>query len=240
MTFDVLIRNGEVVDGTGSPPRRADVGIDDERIVAVGELGEAEGYEEIDATGRLVTPGFIDVHAHSDVGLYLNPECKTQTGQGITTEVMGNCGYSPFPLMNNNRGLLLDPPGTEVPWTTAEEYFRLMGNRGAGINAVPQVGHLTLRQAVLDGEDAGFARVLVERGTDRVLGATIVAADAGNLISEVTVAMQARAGLSTIGAAIHPYPTQAEAWRRTANQLRRSRFSAGQKAFLARLFAWTR
>ena len=153
MTFDVLIRNGEVVDGTGSPPRRADVGIDDERIVAVGELGEAEGYEEIDATGRLVTPGFIDVHAHSDVGLYLNPECKTQTGQGITTEVMGNCGYSPFPLMNNNRGLLLDPPGTEVPWTTADEYFRLMGNRGAGINAVPQVGHLTLRQAVLDGED---------------------------------------------------------------------------------------
>ena len=152
MTFDVLIRNGEVVDGTGSPPRRADVGIDDERIVAVGELGEAEGYEEIDATGRLVTPG------------YLNPECKTQTGQGITTEVMGNCGYSPFPLMNNNRGLLLDPPGTEVPWTTAEEYFRLMGNRGAGINAVPQVGHLTLRQAVLDGDlDAFMAAALAQR-----------------------------------------------------------------------------
>ena len=95
-------------------------------------------------------------------------------------------------------------------------------------------------RAILDGEDAGFARVLVEQGTDRILGATIVAADAGNLISEVTVAMQARAGLGTIGAAIHPYPTQAEAWRRVANQLRRSRFTSRQKALLTRLFAWRR
>ncbi len=95
-------------------------------------------------------------------------------------------------------------------------------------------------RALLDGEDAGFARVLIERGSDRILGATIVAADAGNLISEVTVAMQAGAGLSKIGAAIHPYPTQAEAWRKVANQLRRARFSARQKAFLTRLFAWSR
>ncbi len=154
MTFDVLIRNGQVVDGTGSAPRRADVGINGERIAAVGELGEAEGYDEIDAAGRLITPGFIDAHAHSDVGLYLNPVCETQVGQGITTEVMGNCGYSPFPLLDRNRGLLLDPPGVEVlPWSTAAEYFHLMDDRGTGINAVPQVGHLTLRKAVLDGED---------------------------------------------------------------------------------------
>ena len=153
MAFDILIRNGQVVDGTGSAPRRADVGIDGERIAAVGELAEAEGRQELDAGGRLVTPGFIDVHAHSDVSRYLNPVCETQVGQGITTEVMGNCGYSPFPLMANNRGLLLDPPGVEVPWSTAVEYFRVAGDRGAGINGVPQVGHLTLRKAVLDGED---------------------------------------------------------------------------------------
>ena len=95
-------------------------------------------------------------------------------------------------------------------------------------------------RAVLDGEDAGFARIHVRKGTDRILGATVVAADAGNLISEVTVAMQAGAGLGTIGAAIHPYPTQADAWRKTANQLRRSRFSPRQKAFLTRLLAWRR
>ena len=95
-------------------------------------------------------------------------------------------------------------------------------------------------RAVLDGEDAGFARVHLRKGTDRILGATVVAADAGNLISEVTVAMKAGAGLGVIGAAIHPYPTQAEAWRKAANQLRRARFSDRQRAILGRLFAWRR
>ena len=95
-------------------------------------------------------------------------------------------------------------------------------------------------RAVLDGEDAGFARVHVRRGTDRILGATVVAADAGNLISEVSVAMKAGAGLGVIGSAIHPYPTQAEAWRKAANQMRRARFSDRQRAILSRLFAWRR
>ena len=95
-------------------------------------------------------------------------------------------------------------------------------------------------RAVLDGEDAGFARVHVRKGTDRILGATVVAADAGNLISEVTVAMKAGAGLGVIGSAIHPYPTQAEAWRKAANQLRKARFSDRQRAILGRLFAWRR
>ena len=95
-------------------------------------------------------------------------------------------------------------------------------------------------RAVLDGEDAGFARLHVRKGTDRILGATIVAADAGNLISEVTVAMKAGAGLGTIGATIHPYPTQAEALRKAATQLRRARFSARQRSILERWFAWTR
>ena len=95
-------------------------------------------------------------------------------------------------------------------------------------------------RAVLDGEDAGFARVHVRKGTDRILGATIVAADAGNLITEVSVAMKAGAGLGTIGGTIHPYPTQAEAWRKAANQMRKARFSDRQKAILSRLFAWRR
>ncbi len=95
-------------------------------------------------------------------------------------------------------------------------------------------------RAVLDGEDAGFARVHVRKGTDRILGATVVAADAGNLISEVTVAMKAGAGLGAIGSAIHPYPTQAEAWRKAANQMRKARFGDRQRAILSRLFAWRR
>ena len=95
-------------------------------------------------------------------------------------------------------------------------------------------------RAVLDGEDAGFARVHVRKGTDRILGATIVAADAGNLITEVSVAMKAGAGLGTIGSTIHPYPTQAEALRKAANQMRKARFSDRQRAILSRMFAWRR
>ena len=95
-------------------------------------------------------------------------------------------------------------------------------------------------RAVLDGEEDGFARIHLRKGTDRILGATIVGGNAGNMISEVTVAMKAGAGLGTIGGAIHPYPTQAEALRKVANQMRRERFSAGQKRLLSRWFAWRR
>ena len=95
-------------------------------------------------------------------------------------------------------------------------------------------------RAVLDGEDDGFAKVHVKRGTDKILGATIVAADAGNLISEVTVAMNAGAGLGTIASTIHPYPTQAEVLRKAAYQMRKARFSALQKSILRTLFAWRR
>ncbi len=95
-------------------------------------------------------------------------------------------------------------------------------------------------RAVLDGEDAGFARVHVKKGTDVIVGATIVASDAGNLISEVSVAMKAGAGLGVLGNTIHPYPTQADALRKAANQMQRARFTARQRAILGRLFAWRR
>lgn len=153
MGFDVVIRNGEVADGSGAPLRRADVAVRGDCIAAIGDLAAAEAPREIDATGKIVTPGFIDAHAHSDVSLFVNPGAETQVAQGITTEVMGNCGYSPFPLLQNNRGYLLDPPGVQVPWSGPREYFDRMAASGMGINAVPQVGHITVRAAVLNRED---------------------------------------------------------------------------------------
>jgi len=153
MSFDLLIEKGSVADGTGSAPFHADVGVRDGRIAAVGDLAGARAARRIDASGRLVTPGFIDAHAHSDVALYLNPICQTQVAQGITTEVMGNCGYSPFPMLANNRGYLLDPEGTNVPWSSTSQYFEALDSQGIGINAVPQVGHITVRAAVLDRAD---------------------------------------------------------------------------------------
>ncbi|MFB3136907.1 MAG: mercuric reductase [Nitrospirales bacterium] len=95
-------------------------------------------------------------------------------------------------------------------------------------------------RAILDGEDEGFARVHVKKGTDQILGATIVAAHAGDMISEFTLAMKGGLGLSTITGTIHPYPTQAEVIKRVANAWRKTTFTEGKKKFLRKLFAWAR
>lgn len=162
MAFDVLIKNGQIIDGTDAVPRQADVAISGLEIAAIGDLSQAEATEVVDATGRVVTPGFIDVHAHTDVALYLNPNCETQIAQGITTEVNGNCGYSPFPYLDNNRGYLLDN-GVTLPWKTAREYYIHVAGQGAGINAVPQLGHITVRAAVLDNVDRPASRDEIEQ-----------------------------------------------------------------------------
>jgi pyruvate/2-oxoglutarate dehydrogenase complex dihydrolipoamide dehydrogenase (E3) component len=95
-------------------------------------------------------------------------------------------------------------------------------------------------RAVLDGEERGFARIHVQQGTDRILGATIVGAHAGEMISEVTALMQGRRGLKTLLATIHPYPTQAEVIRKAANQWRKAHFTAGMQRLLQKWFKWTR
>ena len=154
MDVDVAIVNGTVVDGSGEPERKADVAFVADRIVAVGDLSQVAAARTIDASGKWITPGFIDAHGHSDVSLYLNPRCESKLAQGITTEVMGNCGYSPFPLLDNNKHrYLLDPEGVDVDWSTAGEYFDRASERGFAINAVPQLGHIMIRGAVLDNED---------------------------------------------------------------------------------------
>ncbi|MBI5855012.1 MAG: mercuric reductase [Nitrospirae bacterium] len=95
-------------------------------------------------------------------------------------------------------------------------------------------------RAILDGQDEGFARVHVKKGTDQILGATIVAAHAGDMINEYTLAMKAGIGLGTIGGTIHPYPTQGEVVKKTANLWRKTTFTEGKKRFLSKLFAWMR
>jgi pyruvate/2-oxoglutarate dehydrogenase complex dihydrolipoamide dehydrogenase (E3) component len=95
-------------------------------------------------------------------------------------------------------------------------------------------------RAILDGEDQGFARIHVQKGTDKLLGATIVAAHAGDMISEFTVLMKAGAGIKTIAGTIHPYPTQAEVNKKVVNAWRKAHFTDGQKNILRKWFAWTR
>src|SRR5918993_3062432 len=95
--LDILIRNGMVVDGTGSPWTRADVGISGGRVVALGHLEGASAGRTVEAGGLAVTPGFIDCHSHSDGGVLQNRGCESTLLQGVTTEVVGNCGGSPAP-----------------------------------------------------------------------------------------------------------------------------------------------
>ncbi|MBO0852365.1 MAG: amidohydrolase family protein, partial [Nocardia sp.] len=95
--YDIVIRGGDVVDGTGAPPRRADLAIDGDRIAEVG-TGIAQGRREIDASGRIVTPGFIDVHTHLDAQLFWDPLATPSCYQGVTSVVMGNCGVTFAPV----------------------------------------------------------------------------------------------------------------------------------------------
>ena len=97
MTYDLVIRNGTLVDGTGSPGRQADVAVNGDRIVAIGDLA-GKGREEIDATGLVVAPGFVDVHTHYDAQVFWDPRLTPSCFHGVTSVIAGNCGFSIAPL----------------------------------------------------------------------------------------------------------------------------------------------
>ena len=96
--YDLIIRNGEVIDGTGTPRRKADIGIRDDRVATLGDLSGAYGNFEMEAANRIVAPGFIDVHTHDDHALLSKSDMGYKTSQGVTTVVTGNCGISLAPL----------------------------------------------------------------------------------------------------------------------------------------------
>src|SRR5437867_2215533 len=97
MAYDLVIRNGLIVDGTGSPAREGDVAIEGERVVAMGK-GLAAGKEEIDARGNVIAPGFVDAHTHMDVFLVRYPHGNPVVNHGVTTVVIGDCGASAAPI----------------------------------------------------------------------------------------------------------------------------------------------
>ena len=147
---DLLIRGGQVIDGSGTPGRRADVAIRNGRITAVGDCQDRESQREIDASGQIVAPGFIDIHPHSDFTLPLNPLAESKIRQGVTTEVVGNCGYSTAPVLPGKAQALQDYLAAGAPWLEYEprtfaQY--LDGFPATSVNTVMQVGHATPRPA---------------------------------------------------------------------------------------------
>ena len=166
--MDIAIINGTVVDGTGAPGLRADVGITDDRIVAVGELSEAAA-RSIDAAGRIVAPGFIDAHAHSDFALLRDPLNPEKVMQGVTTNIIGNCALSPAPVNDTVRlffeGLLQHVFGTiEIRWTDFAELLHVYESEGVGPNLKSLSGQGAIRTAVMGMEnrppDAGEMRAM--------------------------------------------------------------------------------
>jgi len=145
---DLAIRGGLVVDGTGAPGREADVFVREERIVAIEREGGRPARRTIDARGHVVAPGFIDIHTHSDFTLPLNPRAEGKIRQGVTTEVVGNCGFSVAPALPGTSALLGDYLGASAPGlpfqdATFAEYLDRFPP--VSVNTIMQVGHNTLR-----------------------------------------------------------------------------------------------
>jgi N-acyl-D-amino-acid deacylase len=156
--LDLKIEGAAVVDGTGTAGGRSDVGIEGERIVAIGDLSREPAGSRLNASGRVLAPGFIDMHSHSDWQLTGNRRAESKVRQGVTTEVVGNCGFSPAPVstefVDDLRAFALHvPKGFDFTWRTFREYVDLLDSGGLAVNVVPLVGHGALRIAAM-----GFAR----------------------------------------------------------------------------------
>ncbi|MGE4243113.1 N-acyl-D-amino-acid deacylase family protein [Ramlibacter sp.] len=159
--FDVVIRGGTVVDGTGAPPRKADVAIVGGKIAGVGEVS-GKGREEIDATGQLVTPGFVDIHTHYDGQVTWEHRLMPSSNHGVTTVVAGNCGVGFAPCRPHQRDTLLrvmegveDIPeivmaeGIPWNWETFPEYLDAVANRRYDIDFAAHVPHSAIRVYVM-------------------------------------------------------------------------------------------
>ncbi len=156
--FDLIIRGGQVLDGTGTPAFRADVGIEGDRITAIGDLSGASANQVIDATGRVVAPGFIDMHTHSDFTLPVNPLAESKVRQGVTTEVVANCGLATAPVSPATQDQLLRyvaffDPGLTWEWTSLGEFLSFLQGNGIAVNVVPLVAHGAVRIAAMGFSD---------------------------------------------------------------------------------------
>jgi N-acyl-D-amino-acid deacylase len=180
-SFDLVIRGGMILDGTGGPPFEADLGIIGDTIAALGNIDPAQGSRVLDAAGLMVSPGFIDIHTHSDGSILRYPTADSRVMQGVTTEITGNCGGSAAPRTPEEAGAdpgIAAPPadaiGARPPWTDVASYFRVLEEEGISVNHALLLGQGTLRQAVAGSHDRPLtpdelAAVLrmVEEGMDQ-------------------------------------------------------------------------
>src|SRR5216684_3269326 len=166
MDFDLVIRGGTIMDGTGRPGVRGDVGIQGGRIAALGEVN-GTAAQTIDAGGLVVAPGFVDIHTHYDAQVMWDRMLTISPWHGVTTVVMGNCGFGVAPTRPDHRGLIMRTLekvegmslralraglGYEWPFETFEQYLDAVEKRGSAINVGALIGHTPTRLYVMGEE----------------------------------------------------------------------------------------
>jgi N-acyl-D-amino-acid deacylase len=158
--YDVIIRDGYILDGSGNPWFKSDIAVKDGRIVEIGCLDHSQAEYVINAEGLFVTPGFIDIHTHYDLAPFADPKLEHVVKQGVTTVVTGNCGISPFPVKLKHLDLLrrfnapFTPLGADISWSwvSLKEFSEELERRGLGLNIAPLVGHGAIRIAAMGFE----------------------------------------------------------------------------------------
>ncbi len=160
MTYDVLFLNAKIVDGAGTPWYRGDVAVKDGKIAEIGALAGARAKEVADVAGRVLCPGFIDVHTHSDFVIFRDPVMREKLAQGVTTQLLGQCGESAAPVKDKYLDLLITymgfvMAGADVKWTwhSFDEWLCEVEKLKLAGNVAPCVGHGTIRVAVMGFED---------------------------------------------------------------------------------------
>ena len=155
--FDLIIKDGTILDGTGGPAWKADLGIQGDTIAAIGEIDPEQGKQVIQASGLHVCPGFIDIHTHSDGMILVYPYADSRVLQGVTTELTGNCGGSAAPLVGINadkrRQEMREDDDIPADWTDVASYFARVEQTGISVNHAMLVGQGTLRQNAVGAVD---------------------------------------------------------------------------------------
>ncbi|HLK58539.1 MAG TPA: D-aminoacylase [Chthonomonadaceae bacterium] len=180
--FDLLIRNGTVIDGTGKTRFTADVGVTGDKIAEIGDIpAEAQAAQTIDATDQIVAPGFIDIHTHADIAMLARPEHLPKVMQGVTTEVFTNCGLGFAPVTAEGldiqkkfiAGLFGEDRGVEWSWRSVADFLGQFEQQGIGANVAYLIPHGSVRVSAMgmaerpaDAAEVGRMLALVEQGME--------------------------------------------------------------------------